>query len=257
MDFKVAAYTDIGLRKKTNQDSLFVKIAETDYGKVLFAVVCDGMGGLAKGEVASTSLVKTFERWFEEEFPLMLYRGIDNQSLMTSWGRQIQDVKERIERYSSEHHVQMGTTIVALLIVGNRYYVLNIGDSRAYLIDRELIQLTHDQTFVQREVDMGRMTPEQAHTDPRRSVLLQCVGASEYVRPDFFTGDVGTDCMFLLCSDGFRHEITPYELAMYLNPAYLTDEESMKQSAVYLVELNKSRMENDNISVLLVRTCEG
>ena len=73
MEFLSAVHTDIGIRKNTNQDSVLIKEAFTDYGEVMLAVVCDGMGGLAKGEVASDTLVRAFSSWFEEKFPWILY----------------------------------------------------------------------------------------------------------------------------------------------------------------------------------------
>ena len=69
MDFLIAAHTDVGIRKKTNQDSVLIKVADTDCGKVCFAAVCDGMGGLRKGELASATLIRDFSDWFDSEFP--------------------------------------------------------------------------------------------------------------------------------------------------------------------------------------------
>ena len=149
----------------------------------------------------------------------------------------------------------MGTTIVAMLIMNDHYYLMNVGDSRAYLLADQLYQLTKDQTFVQYEIDAGRLTEEEAKYHPQRNVLLQCVGASEVVTPDFYEGPVYPDTVFMLCSDGFRHIITPEEIYQYLNPSVLVDENVMKNNAVYLTELNKQRREVDNISVALIRTC--
>ena len=98
------------------------------------------------------------------------------------------------------------------------------------------------------------MTPEQAEVDPRRSVLLQCVGASDTVRPDFFVGTPKTNATYMLCSDGFRHEITPQEIFDKMQPDVLLDDAAMNQNTVELIELNKQRNERDNISVVLVRT---
>ena len=149
----------------------------------------------------------------------------------------------------------MGTTIVAMLIMNDHYYLMNVGDSRAYLLADQLYQLTKDQTFVQYEIDAGRLTEEEAKYHPQRNVLLQCVGASEVVTPDFYEGPVYQDTVFMLCSDGFRHIITPEDIYKYLNPSVLVDENVMKNNAVYLTELNKQRREVDNISVALIRTC--
>ena len=97
------------------------------------------------------------------------------------------------------------------------------------------------------------MTYAEARRDPRRNVLLQCVGASQVIEPDFFTGNVEPGTMFLMCSDGFRHVIAQEELYQYLTPYRVLNEESMKESLAYLTELNKYRQETDNISAALVR----
>jgi serine/threonine protein phosphatase PrpC len=141
-----------------------------------------------------------------------------------------------------------------MLITDTHYFIMNVGDSRAYEISDTLAQLTNDQTFVAREVALGNMTPEQAEVDERRSVLLQCIGASEEVYPDFFVGQSKKDAVYMLCSDGFRHEITPDEIFAGFHPNVLLNDVAMNQNTLGLIELNKQRNERDNISVVLVRT---
>lgn len=255
MEFITAIHTDVGIKKKTNQDSVLVMEADTELGKVLLAVVCDGMGGLAKGEVASATVIRAYAKWFEEELPHELYNGISEQTLRKSMENVVYSMNNRISSYGRSAGINLGTTVVALVIVNNIYYCLNIGDSRCYHItNREFIQITRDQTFIQREMDMGRITPEEAKTHPQRNVLLQCVGASEYIVPDFYVGQVNADELFMMCSDGYRHLITTDEFFQYLNPTSLQNEEQMKESIQYFTELNKYRHEEDNISVILIRT---
>ena len=254
MNFLTAFHTDVGIKKKTNQDSLLIHQAQTDEGNVLFAVMCDSMGGLAKGEVASACMIRLFSEWFQRELPVMLSQGLRPEALRKSWEQVVANVNHRITNYSIRHSVSMGTTCAALLIVNDAYYIMNIGDSRIYLISDNVYQLTKDQTYIQREMDAGRMTYEQSLVDPQRNVLLQCVGASPVIEPDFYMGDVQINQTYMLCCDGFRHEITPQEFYQYLNPSVCCDPQTMQRNIVYLTELNKQRMENDNISVVLVRT---
>lgn len=254
MNFLTAFHTDVGIKKKTNQDSLLINQAQTDAGNVLLAVICDGMGGLAKGEVASACMIQNFAEWFRQELPSMLSAGLQPETLRGSWEQLVARVNHKITNYSMSNGVSMGTTCAALLIVNNTYYVMNIGDSRIYLISDNIYQLTKDQTYIQREMDAGRMTYEQSLTDPQRNVLLQCVGASPTIQPDFYMGDVTINQCYMLCSDGFRHVITPQELYQYLNPAVSTDSAQMQRNMAYLTELNKQRMENDNITAALIRT---
>ncbi len=254
MKFLTAVHTDVGIRKKTNQDSALVMEAETDIGNVLLTVVCDGMGGLAKGEVASSAVIHSFSQWFETELPSILSLQNPTDRIFSSWEKIALAGNDRIAEYGKRFGVSMGTTLVAMLFAGGRYYIINIGDSRAYMVSDRLYQLTKDQTFIQREMDMGRMTYEEAMHSPQRNVLLQCIGASNYIEPDYFTGDVMPGQVFFLCSDGFRHIISEAELYDNLNPMILTDEQVMLDRAVYLIELNKSRMEPDNITVVIAKT---
>lgn len=253
MNFLTAFHTDVGIKKNTNQDSLLIQQAQTDAGNVLLAVICDGMGGLAKGEVASACMIQNFAEWFRQDLPSMLTAGLRPEALRESWETLVSRVNHKITNYSIKQHVSMGTTCAALLIVGNTYYIMNIGDSRVYLISDNIYQLTKDQTYIQREMDAGRMTREQAMVDPQRNVLLQCVGASPVITPDFYMGDVSINQCYMLCSDGFRHVITPQELFQYLNPMSSSDSATMQRNLTYITELNKQRRETDNITSALIR----
>lgn len=254
MNFIVTANTDIGIEKSTNQDSMTTMVFDTNQGRMVFTVLCDGMGGLDKGEVASASLIQAFRNWAMNELPKLCSAPLEDSVIRSQWDAIIQSQNKTIKTYGARQGVRLGTTVVAMLLTQNRYYILNVGDSRAYEITNVLRQITVDQTFVGREIAMGRMTPEQAAVDSRRNVLLQCVGASEEVYPEMFYGEVKTNAVYMLCSDGFRHEITPQEIFNGLQPGVLFDEHAMRRNTLQLIELNKQRLERDNISVALVRT---
>lgn len=261
MEFLSVVHTDKGIKKNTNQDSVLIKEAITDHGKVFFAAVCDGMGGLAKGEVASATLIRAFSDWFENRFPVFLYEkrtgdGIDRMEMENDLNRLILDVNTKIAEYGKQFHVALGTTAAMILFAEGKYYIMNIGDSRVYRLKGQMIsQLTKDQTFVQKEIDKGRMTPEEAKIHPQRNVLLQCVGASEVIIPEFEHGTYETDEVYMICSDGFRHLITEEEFIKLMAPDKLNTENDLQNAAVYFTELNKSRQEKDNISVILLKTC--
>lgn len=172
MNYLTSIHTDVGIRKGRNQDSVLIETAATGYGQILLSVVCDGMGGLAKGEVASAMLVKAFSRWFHQEFPRLLYSGLDVNILRESWTNLILEQNQKISNYGLGCNVSLGTTLAALLLVDHVYYIINVGDSRIYYIKGGFHQITLDQTYVQREMDLGRMTKEQAKNHPRRNVLL-------------------------------------------------------------------------------------
>lgn len=255
MEFIASYHTDVGIRKETNQDSLAIKVVNTKEGNVAFVIVCDGMGGLAKGEVASKEVIEAFSTWFDTTLVEEIQNGtFSEQNLVTQWDDIIQTQNRRLGAYGEENHLQLGTTVSAILLYQDTYYIVHVGDSRVYELTSQAKQLTNDQTFIAREIAAGRMTPEQAKVDPRRSVLLQCVGASQVVEPEFSKGKVKRNAVYMLCSDGFRHVITPEEIVEKIGPGAATDEEKMKYGAIYLTELVKNRGERDNITVAMVRT---
>lgn len=254
LEFIASMSSDIGTTRKTNQDSTTIKIANTNIGKVAFIVVCDGMGGLAKGELASATVIKAFSDWFYNDFPTLIDMGLNDAALRSQWENIIRTQNEKIMSYGRAHGFNLGTTATVMLLTNTRYYLMNVGDTRAYEIYDTVRQLTEDQTVVAQELKYGRITYEQSLTDPRGSVLLQCVGASQLVVPDMFFGETKQNAVYLLCSDGFRHVITNDEIYQCFNAAVCTDANIMKNNAEYLIELDKQRNEKDNITVSLVRT---
>lgn len=260
--YMATAQTDIGLVKQVNQDSLTVKVVDTPLGEVTLAVMCDGMGGLTKGELASAIVVRAFETWFMEKLPYQI-KGLTVEMLRTEWERLVIDCNNRIRKQGSQN---MGTTLTAMLFYAEAYYIIHVGDCRAYELTSEVFQLTKDQTFVEREVASGRMTREQARTDSRRNVLLQCIGVKEEVEPEFMTGKLVPGACYLLCSDGFRHEVSRKEMLDAVEektwrPVQKQQSESeimdgMKMVLDTLIEKAKERGERDNISAILIQTLE-
>lgn len=254
MNFIVSATTDIGLFKSVNQDSYNVRVFSTELGKVVLAVLCDGMGGLSKGEVASASLVNAFCKWADTRLPALCQGEIEDSTIRADWDAIATEYNEKLKAYGQACGSNLGTTVTAMLITEKRYYIINIGDTRAYEITETVTLLTKDQTVVAREVELGHLTKEEAKNDPRRSILLQCIGASDEVYPDMFFGDTKLNAVYMLCSDGFRHEIIEDEIYQYLNPNVMVDVDGMKQNMELLIDFCKQRQERDNISVISIRT---
>lgn len=253
MKYKIVAHTDIGIRKGTNQDAVLVKIAKTEVGEIVLGAVCDGMGGLAKGEVASSEVIRMISGWFDNIFPQLLQRGLRMETLQKSWETLVFYANGQILSYGRKNCCKMGTTMTVLLIAEGNYYLCNVGDSRIYCLHKTITLLTKDQTLVQREIDSGRLNAVEADTDERRNILLQCIGASKNVRPDYYTGTVHSGSLFLICSDGFRRKVSQEELYQSLAPRKMKKERFMEKGLFYLTELNKSRLETDNISAALIR----
>lgn len=254
MEFKIGWHSDIGMRKSTNQDSLAIVEMQTPDGTALMAMICDGMGGLEKGELASATIIHTFTKWFEQEFPKIYQNGELDSEIGYQWRRMIKSLNQTIAQYGQDRHIHLGSTITIIIFLPNGHYIIaHVGDTRIYRItDFDIQALTEDQTVVAEEVRKGKLTPQQADVDPRRNILLQCVGASKVVEPVIIKGEYKEAESYLLCSDGFRHVISPETFMEKLKPSNITQESDIKTTLLYLVDLNIKRGESDNISALLV-----
>ena len=250
MDIKLSYQSVIG-GKETNQDSLLIERADTPMGDVIFAAVCDGMGGLSKGELASADMVRTCDRWFSDSFPKLLESGFSAQKLYAEWNSLIQLENKKLVQYGAAGEIALGTTIAALLLMDGHYYIVNVGDSRVYAVsNHDISVLTRDQTLVMNEAERGMMSYEEMEKDSRGKYLLECIGVNDTVNPDFFEGKLETPIMFFLCSDGCRHLITNEEFFQMLNPQSIESEEKLSENIQRIVQENINRGETDNISAI-------
>ena len=252
MDLFVSGVSDVGIKRSVNQDSILVRKINSSSGSMAFACICDGMGGLSHGELASATVLYAFKSWTENELPCLTGTHLSERIIFNQWETLIDECNSKIMAYGQNSDIVLGTTITALLITETDYYIANIGDSRAYIITDTARQLTKDHTFVQQEIDCGRMTPEEAEASKKSHILTRCVGAKPGVSPDFYHGEIQHDAIYMLCSDGFRHRISVEEMAGYLSPRAIDSTEALKAAQEQLVELNMERRESDNISVVSV-----
>ena len=245
-------YTDIGTSRKTNQDSLALVKAQTDLGEVLLAAVCDGMGGHAAGELASKYCVKRLCAWFRQRFPVLLYDGRDLSGLLQEeLSALVREVNERLASYGDREKLGMGSTLTAFLFASDAYYAIHVGDSRGCEITEGVRQITKDQSVVAEKVRQGLLTEEEARHQ-KNNVLLESVGVTHTVHPEFYSGRVVPDCCYLLCSDGFWHHLKQEEYVRYLDGRQLRDNRQIRMHLNFLTETVKSRGERDNISCVAV-----
>jgi protein phosphatase len=195
--------------RQGNEDNFF---AEADERRGVF-VVADGMGGHAAGEVASEMAVQIIARHL-----LALTSAVDDGA-NTLVAKAMQDAHRAIfDRMLAESDKQgMGTTASVMVLSDHGYLIGQIGDSRVYLYrDGALVQITKDHSYVQEQVDAGLLTPEQARYHPYSNVNTRCVGASDEVEADIYSGEVRVGDVFLLCSDGLTGMVDDRRLAQLL-----------------------------------------
>jgi serine/threonine protein phosphatase PrpC len=235
-----AADTDLGCVRASNQDSFGYDRARQLY------VVCDGMGGMAAGEVASTTAVRNLLKAFDEESgaspdapaEIRLRNAIHaaNQSVHASAA-------------GSEHLRGMGTTLVCACLDGNRINVGNVGDSRAYFLrEGQCLQITQDHSVVAEQLRQGLITPEMAEVSEMRSIITRAVGVAEAVEPDLFAVDVREEDMVLLASDGLTRYVSEDEIGQLLGSG-----QSTEALCSQFVALARERGGADNITCLILR----
>lgn len=251
MNFCSVCYSDIGIRKETNQDALLVLHAQTPQDEeIVLAAICDGVGGLKMGELASAVVVQELRKWFCERMPVLCKDPDPEHQIFTEWAQLIEDVHEALKTFSEEKGFRLGTTVEILLLLHGRYYICHVGDCRVYSITEEFSQLTKDHSVVQQEIDAGRLTPEQARRDSRQNLLWQCVGAGKVLNPDFLYGEITPGQSFLLCCDGFRRRITEEEMERLCRTP--GKEEKMAAALEKVTQLCERRGETDNITSILI-----
>lgn len=251
MNFCIETITDQGVKRLSNQDGLYAQQFETEFGTYAFAVLCDGMGGLQHGEVASKTVVSAFSAWAAQRLPA-LTEPLQDHVLRSEWTYIVGEEHQRLQAYGEANQCRLGTTVTALLLSQERFFVLNIGDTRAYELFETARQLTVDHTVVASEVSRGNLTPQQAEEAPGQSVLTRCVGTGEHAYPDMFFGPIKPGAVYLLCSDGFRHHVTGEEMLRYLIPNETDPALAVRRGEEALVELVKLRGEKDNISAVAI-----
>ena len=252
MRARTGYFTDKGTVKQVNEDSLLVRTADTVNGPLVLAAVCDGMGGLACGELASAAVAQAFSAWFDEELPLLLADGYDFVVIRSGIEYEIYRVSKALEDYARQSGIRMGTTLTLALLYAGRCVTANVGDSRVYALNDRLRQLTEDHSLVQRDVQTGLLRPEDAERDDRRNILTQCIGDSAHLAPDVREWETAPGTVYLLCSDGFRHELTPEELRAHVRAGAGGDGGGMSRVLEGLARTAMDRGETDNITAAAV-----
>jgi serine/threonine protein phosphatase PrpC len=252
--------TTEGIVKKINQDALMIKIARYKDNDILFSAVCDGIGGLTGGENASSFVINKAAEWFGDDYPDILREGKTILDARKSLDKHLHRINDAIN-ICSEKSGGMGTTLTALLIDPflDSVMIAHVGDTRLYKIYEDRIEaVTSDHSIVAEEVRRGLISEESARFDKRQIQITNCIGAGETGRMyDYMIQKPETDCMYMICSDGFRKMVSDEEIHQRLLPSANSDRDTLKSNLEYLMKLNMERNEADNITALAVRYAAG
>lgn len=253
MRFTAGSHTDIGTRKTVNQDAYGLRVVESGLCELAFAVVCDGVGGMSEGEVASGVVVCSFLEWFEGHMAQLFLDGLSEDEVLKQWDQTAQRANACIFAYGKEKQEHIGTTATVFLAVYDRVFFMNIGDTRLYRADQEgLHLLSKDHTLVQQEVEQGMLTPEEARADKRKNILTRCLGAEARAVPDFYSDRFCPGSLWLLCTDGFRNRLEENELYRGVSPERVRRGEDISELLRRLTQTVKERGERDNITAAAI-----
>ena len=239
---KTFSITDIGRKRNINQDYIYT--SEEPVGNLpnVF-IVADGMGGHNAGDYASKVTVETMIHEMENSFeknPSLIFR------------KAIEEANTVIRKRASEDKKLegMGTTVVAASCMGRFLQVANVGDSRLYVVNREIRQITRDHSLVEEMIRMGGLDRADARNHPDKNIITRAVGAEDHVEPDFFTVELREGDTVLMCSDGLTNMLEDEEIRMIISGA-----RDLVEKAERLVEAANANGGRDNISVILIEPC--
>lgn len=235
--------TDTGCVRKQNQDAY--RIVKLD-GGALLCVVCDGMGGAKSGNIASDLAVDVFvdevrRCWVPGMEPDKIDQMLEGAVKLANFT--VFDQSSQIEEFDG-----MGTTLVAILVWGKKLVTVNVGDSRAYAINRAGIrQITKDHSLVQLMVDRGDLSPEVAKSYPGKNYITRAIGTEPTVLCDLFHQDLGKGDFLLLCSDGLSNVMDDQEILFEVIHGV-----NKQHCCKRLLRIAKKRGAPDNVTCVLI-----
>lgn len=236
--------TDPGIVRKQNQDAY--QMEQLDRGTLL-CVVCDGMGGAKSGNIASTLAVEVFVEEIRRCWKASMDQEMIDQMLRSAVKLANFTVFDQSAQFSDFDG--MGTTLVAALVRGKKATIVNVGDSRAYGINRGGIQqITKDHSLVQLMVDRGELTPEVAKTYPGKNYITRAIGTEPMVMCDIFHRDVSRGDYLLLCSDGLSNVMDDQEILFEVVHGV-----NKQHCCKRLLNIAKNRGAPDNVTSVLIQ----
>lgn len=238
---EVFSKTDIGKRRQSNQDACFTGRL---YENTMLVIVCDGMGGANAGNVASEMAIKCISEYVGKSFRKKMDENDMAEMLknaLISANIEIYDMSRKNDQYSG-----MGTTAVVSIVKDKTAVICHAGDSRAYLVNDDITQLTKDHSIVQSLIESGKLTPDEAKTHPRKNVITMALGAEEDISPDILTVQLKEKDSILFCTDGLTNFVETPDI---LN-IFTTNE--INSVATTLVERANQNGGGDNITVVTV-----
>lgn len=250
LSFASGAITDKGDVRAENQDSILsLKGKRGDQTAALY-VVADGIGGLAFGAQVSLYITEQFKRWWHEDFPQLIHEGMDCEAdIRELLEQEIWDINQAVFSFKEKMQCRSGSTLSLLLLYKKRYYIENIGDSRIYLFrDRQLCQLTSDQSLAAQMVQDHRLMEDKTQSSKVKNMLTMCIGMFPVPQSRYLSGKLYPGDSFLLCSDGLYNLLSAKQIEEVLGKTEL----DVEKKPEWLRQLVGRGNAKDNVSAIVV-----
>lgn len=231
--------TDIGKKRKLNEDYVFTSGEPIGNLSNVF-IVADGMGGHKAGDYASKYTVETIVAQIQKSFE-------KNPVKILSKAIEIANAHIRAKSKEDESLEGMGTTVVAATLMGKYLQVANVGDSRLYVVNDGIKQITRDHSLVEEMVRMGGIDRVQARNHPDKNIITRAIGVSDKVEVDFFSVELKPGDVVLMCSDGLTNMLEDEVIREILH-----QEGTLEVKAEELVKAANNNGGKDNIAVILI-----
>lgn len=238
---QIFAKTDKGMVRNVNQDAYAANILSDGSA---FAVVCDGMGGANAGDVASKTAVEVISRYVTNSYaPSMTLDDIARllNNAVVSANIEIFDMSQTNADLNG-----MGTTAVITVVRGEKAVIVNVGDSRAYLINGELTQITRDHSVVQSLVESGKLSVSEARVHPEKNVITRALGVENDILCDAYCVDFSSDDKLLLCTDGLSNFVDGN------NILHIVNNTPCNQISDLLIQKANKNGGRDNITAVVI-----
>jgi len=254
--------TDVGIRRgfsgEPNEDAVFVFTlaaqSNAHSSDAALAIVADGVGGAAAGEVASRMAIETIAQHILIQLAPAERNELADQDVRARLATAITNANEKIIAWNKQQHIESASTLALALVLGTRAYIANLGDSRVYLYrGSALQQITHDHSLVAELIARGQLLPDEVYTHPQRNVILKALGDPSGFEFELYPAERGAlaleaDDQILLCSDGLWEMVRDEDIENVLRAPF-----DPQEACVKLVGMANAAGGADNCSVILLR----
>lgn len=234
MNYYATAKTDTGTRKNVNQDALMVQNQITGIGNLCICVICDGMGGLSSGEIASTCVIDELIEWFNYRANVLH----DFNKITFELCMELERISKKINLYGRENDIEIGTTASVLLMCEKQYAILHIGDTRIYEISTNIF------------TKLKRLTMDQSINN---YMLTQALGMNDAIKPQIVRGRLRKNNIYILCSDGFRNKNSDRDFRLGFCSRKIRNMGILEETIEKYIKRARDLGEIDDISVIGIK----